>query len=643
MMDFEEFKQEVKDNILDYLPEEFVDANVRIETVTKNNDVKLDGLVVITEDENIAPNIYLDGYYEAYKDGVDMDEILTRIAEVRLTAMPEQGFDVKDILDFDSVKDKIIPKLINAEMNQELLANRPHMMEADLAIQFMVQVDRSEDGVASCAIDNRMLEGYGIEVDELYQIAMENMERLDPAKVVSMNEILGDSLIKDVMKHSNLSEEEAKIIVEEQLPPDDIGMYVVTNESGINGATSILNDRAMEQVREAIGDDVLVLPSSIHEVIVIPNREDADMNGLVDMVQEINGSLVSPQEFLSDHVYTYSFDSHELIRADKDMYQDIDRSGKVSEKTEYGTESPSKYEEITIKFSDKLVGEPFRGNDGNEYQEISIPNRDAEDKSPWATFVLKSNQIHEDKYGSGMWAKIPSEGSTTIRKDFVTREKDGKKLYDTEERKVPNAELKEMLTPNREKEKQVDTITIKMAKGVVGEPFVGKDGNEYRQVKIPNRDAEDKSPWATFVVRSNQIHEDQFGKGMWMKVPEDGNTTIRKDNPVGEKDGKMQYETTEKKIPNTELKSMVEFYKDKSKTKEAEVEKPVEKTNQKEVAKDEKAPKKQTKEKATAKEEKKETTSLSDRISKKKEQSKEQEASKPEKTKTKSKAKGEEL
>ena len=108
----------------------------------------------------------------------DMDEILTRIAEVRLTAMPEQGFDVSNVLDFEQVKDKIIPKLINAEMNQELLANRPHMMEADLAIQFMVQVDRSEDGVASCAIDNKMLEGYGIEVDELYQIAMENMERL---------------------------------------------------------------------------------------------------------------------------------------------------------------------------------------------------------------------------------------------------------------------------------------------------------------------------------------------------------------------------------------------------------------------------------------------------------------------------------
>ena len=621
MMDFEEFKQEVKDNILDYLPEEFVDANVRIETVTKNNDVKLEGLVVITEDENIAPNIYLDGYYEAYKDGVDMDDILTRIAEVRLTAMPEQGFDVSNVLDFEQVKDKIIPKLINAEMNQELLANRPHMMEADLAIQFMVQVDRSEDGVASCAIDNKMLEGYGIEVDELYQIAMENMERLDPAKVVSMTEMLGFS--------------------SEDIPEGSIAMYVITNESGVNGATSILNDRVMDEAREAIGENMIIIPSSIHEVIAIPMNEDADITTLTAMVKEVNADMVSPQEFLSDHVYTYSFDSHELIRADKDMYQDIDRSNQVNEKTEYGNESPSKYEEITIKFSDKLVGEPFRGNDGNEYQEISIPNRDAEDKSPWATFVLKSNQIHEDKYGSGMWAKIPSEGSTTIRKDFVTGEKDGKKLYDTEERKVPNAELKEMLTPNREKEKQVDTITIKMAKGVVGEPFVGKDGNEYRQVKIPNRDAEDKSPWATFVVRSNQIHEDQFGKGMWMKVPEDGNTTIRKDNPVGEKDGKMQYETTEKKIPNTELKSMVEFYKDKS--KEAEVEKPVEKTAEKEVAKEEKAPKKQTKEKATAKEEKKETTSLSDRISKKKEQSKEQEASKPEKTKTKSKAKGEEL
>lgn len=69
--------------------------------------------------------------------------------------------------------------------------------------------------------------------------------------------------------------------------------------------------------------------------------------------------------------------------------------------------------------------------------------------------------------------------------------------------------------------------------------FTGKDGKEYKQILIPNKDENDHSPWATFVARSNAVHEDQYGKGMWMKLPADGHTTVRKDHCVGEgADGK---------------------------------------------------------------------------------------------------------
>ena len=87
--------------------------------------------------------------------------------------------------------------------------------------------------------------------------------------------------------------------------------------------------------------------------------------------------------------------------------------------------------------------------------------------------------------------------------------------------------------------KKMDEITIKFGKGCVGEPFMGKDGKEYKQILIPNKDENDHSPWATFVARSNAVHEDQFGKGMWMKLPAEGHTTVRKDHCIGEgADGK---------------------------------------------------------------------------------------------------------
>lgn len=126
-----------------------------------------------------------------------------------------------------------------------------------------------------------------------------------------------------------------------------------------------------------------------------------------------------------------------------------------------------------------------------------------------------------------------------------------------EENMESNAAVKQ------DEKKEFEEITVKMGKGFVGEPFQGKDGKEYRQIKIPNQDKSDKSPWATFVVKSNSIHEDQFGKGMWVKLPAEGSTTVRKDNVVGQdEDGKNIYETTKEKVPNKDLKARVEFYKE---------------------------------------------------------------------------------
>ena len=117
--------------------------------------------------------------------------------------------------------------------------------------------------------------------------------------------------------------------------------------------------------------------------------------------------------------------------------------------------------------------------------------------------------------------------------------------------------------------KKMDEITIKFGKGCVGEPFTGKDGKEYKQILIPNKDENDHSSWATFVVRANAVHEDKFGKGMWVKLPAEGHTTVRKDHCIGESaDGKKIWETDKTKVTNRELKGMVEFYKTRGKEQE---------------------------------------------------------------------------
>ncbi len=143
-------------------------------------------------------------------------------------------------------------------------------------------------------------------------------------------------------------------------------------------------------------------------------------------------------------------------------------------------------------------------------------------------------------------------------------------------------------------------ITLKFAKGLVGDEFKARDGNTYREIKIPNADPNDSRPWRSFVAPSNRIHEDQFHKGgMWLKLPTEGHTTVKRDVIIGERqDGKYDWKREMEQLPNKEIKKMLDetrprsSFKDKLSEKKAEMKankaakavNPIAKTNRNQVA-----------------------------------------------------------
>lgn len=146
-------------------------------------------------------------------------------------------------------------------------------------------------------------------------------------------------------------------------------------------------------------------------------------------------------------------------------------------------------------------------------------------------------------------------------------------------------EGKDEKTAEAEK-KEFKEITLKFGKGLVGDEFQGKDGNSYRQIMIPPNE-ETKQPWQTFVVKSNQVHENQFGKGMWCKLPAEGSTTVTKSVVKGvDEQGKTIWNNEKRKVPNTELKEMVEAYKNKDRSQEAEQAETKDNTKEKTETKD---------------------------------------------------------
>ncbi len=119
---------------------------------------------------------------------------------------------------------------------------------------------------------------------------------------------------------------------------------------------------------------------------------------------------------------------------------------------------------------------------------------------------------------------------------------------------------------NKSAEKVKKEITLKFGKGLVGKEFQGKDGNSYKEVRIPNADQNDKRPWQSFVVKANHVHEDKFGNGsgMWLKLPAEGHTTLKRSVVVGEKpDGTKEWGTEKNVVTNAELKKLVEAYKER--------------------------------------------------------------------------------
>lgn len=309
MMDFDEFKEKVKDNIKNYLPMQYEKANVSLQSVVKNNDVQLTGLMIRLEENNIAPFIYLDRYYEQYQNGMELPDIMKDIAELRVSSEQSVKLDISRITDFNQVKDNIICKLINGDMNEEYLADKPYTQIEDMAVIYVIDLGSGAEGHMSSPITYDLMKRYGVDTQMLHEIAIHNL-----AKSEIVFKSMKDALM-EIMFPDGVSEEDplAEILSAE----DEIPMYVLSNAEKLNGAASVLDKDTMETISEMLGGDFVVIPSSIHEVIILPMDDNVDKDELEGIIREVNTGQVAPEERLSYHAYQYDSGKHALMRMDK--------------------------------------------------------------------------------------------------------------------------------------------------------------------------------------------------------------------------------------------------------------------------------------------------------------------------------------
>ncbi len=92
-MDYENFKSYIKEHIMEYLPEEYQGADISFIIKIKNNDTVLEGLQIMEKDARIVPVLYINGAYEAYQGGEEIDDVVSKLADSYMeSSIKEKGF-----------------------------------------------------------------------------------------------------------------------------------------------------------------------------------------------------------------------------------------------------------------------------------------------------------------------------------------------------------------------------------------------------------------------------------------------------------------------------------------------------------------------------------------------------------------------
>lgn len=285
MITFEEFTQVVMEGVQQLAGNEW---QIRKEKNLKNNGLKRTGITAVRDEGNVFPVIYLEQFYNDYKfEDCAINEVVEKVHALleQHSGKSLDQFNIDDYQDWDKTKSHVFAKLINAQMNKELLEDVPHRILMDLAEVFYVKVYGNQvEGFGTILIRNEHKTFWKVDEAILHETALSNMAA-DQTEFTSMENLLN---------HSS-----------EELEFEGGGMYILTNSSKLFGASELLKKDILHNIAEKLQDNLIILPSSTHELIILSEKDAPSEEKAADMVKEINATCLAPDEVLSNHVYRF--------------------------------------------------------------------------------------------------------------------------------------------------------------------------------------------------------------------------------------------------------------------------------------------------------------------------------------------------
>lgn len=296
-----EFYDEIINAIREEIPEEIRDMmEVDIREIVKANDTVLHGVVIKAPEQVIVPTIYIEDCIKQLPEDFAMKDLAEAIVSLYQVGMRETPAIESFSLEFDDIKDKLVVQLAEVDRNRDRLKELAYKpLDNGMVMLAYVVVQEDERGSMRFAVTKDIVEGQNYDIDKMFETAMKNNE---PVLVD-----ISDAIFSDGIEFAdNLFDKE----INDKLPD---GMYTLTNSSTNLGAAVLYYPDVQKRIGDMLQNSYYVLPSSIHELMILPCSVNDNPEFLRKMVKEANETVVNPQEVLSDRVFMYDREKERLV------------------------------------------------------------------------------------------------------------------------------------------------------------------------------------------------------------------------------------------------------------------------------------------------------------------------------------------
>ncbi len=304
MVEHKVFAEGVAKDIRKYLSPANADVECAVVEQRKNNGQMCVGISFTKPGQPVPPIIYMEPFYEKVRCGEPLESIVREIVRSAEESM-ETGIPdcYSHISEYDRVKGYLGVRLVNTKANRGELARIPHRELEDLSLIPVIRFPLPDaDGYGSTKVTEEIRKGWGIGAEQLFEQALENEEL--PCMHV-LGEFMSDM---DDSRQELFQMEDGPFRITEE------SMFILTNERKVDGAAVIAFPGVMEKLDELFPEGFFVVPSSIHETIIMPKggREEISPKEMGKMVRDINRTCMEKTEILSDRIYEYDKENRKL-------------------------------------------------------------------------------------------------------------------------------------------------------------------------------------------------------------------------------------------------------------------------------------------------------------------------------------------